>query len=190
MRDETTYFHNGEAVEILVEGFLDDPFFLWTTPDERTRRALLEATFSLAVKAADAQGFLLLDERGVVILLPPGRRLYDEEEAARAQELTLRAFQRPTVLLKDYRRRLQAADVDDTAAWYLQYLAVPAAKRSQGCGSSLMRDILCHAAGSPLWLHTGRPANLQFYARFGLDVVATIPCEPEGPYVYTLMRTT
>ena len=167
---------------------MDDPFFAWTTPDETARRALLEAMFSLAVKAGDAQGFLRLDDRGVSVLIPPGRQLYDAEESAIEQGLLRKAFHRSGAILDDYRRRLRSSNPDATGYWYLHYLAVPTAKRRRGLGSSMMTDILTQTAGAPLWLHTGRPSNLGFYAGFGLKIIAITPCEPGGPYVYTLRK--
>ncbi|MDP9845408.1 hypothetical protein [Streptosporangium lutulentum] len=169
---------------------MDDPFFVWATPDETARRGVLRAMFSLAVEAAAARGFLWMDERGVVVLLPPGRKLYGEEQAAKIQAITRNAFQSPLVLLDDYKRRLHAGDPGGTDSWYLQYLTVPAAGRSRGAGGSLMKDIvLARLDGAPLWLHTGRRTNLSFYAKFELQTIATTWCEPGGPYVHTLRRS-
>jgi hypothetical protein len=186
MRDKKSPGKRSEAVEILVEGFMDDPFFVWTTPDETARRVMLGSMFGLAVDAADEQGFLRLDERGVFILVPPGRELYDAQRGAQQQELIRKAFHRSSILLDDYRRRLRSADPEPADCWYLAYLAVPAGKRRRGSGSSMMKDILARTAGTPVRLHTGRPSNLSFYAKFGLKVIAITPCESDGPRVYTL----
>jgi hypothetical protein len=174
------------TVEILVEGFMDDPFYVWTTPGETARRALLESMFEVAVDAADEQGFLQLDERGVAILVPPGRELYDGKKAAQQQELIRKAFHRSSTLLDDYRLRLRSADPEPAGCWYLAYLAVPASKRCRGSGTSIMKDILAQTAGTPMRLHTGRPSVLGFYEKFGLKVIAVTPCELDGPLVYTL----
>jgi len=179
----------GNAVDILVDGFVDDPFFVWTTPDKAARCTLLDALFSLAVDAATARGFLQLDERRVVVIVPPHQKLYDSDQAAAAEALLRNAFQRPLPLLDDYQRRLRSAGPDADDAWYLQYLAVPAVNRSQGQGSSLMCEILAEIGDAPLWLHTARPATLAFYAKFGLKIAAVTPCEPAGPSVYTLLRS-
>ena len=165
---------------------MDDPFFVWTTPDETARGALLESMFEVAVDAADEQGFLQLDERGVAILVPPGRELYDGKKAAQQQELIRKAFHRSSTLLDDYRLRLRSADPEPAGCWYLAYLAVPASKRCRGSGTSIMKDILAQTAGTPMRLHTGRPSVLRFYEKFGLKVIAVTPCELDGPLVYTL----
>ena len=178
----------GNAVEVLIEGFLDDPFYVWVTPDQTARVALLSSLFSLEVGAAAAHGLLWSDERGVVVLVPPHRQLLDDDQAAEARELVRNAFQRPHQLMEAYKRRLHDANPDVDEAWYLQYLAVPASKRSQGQGSSLMCDVLAEIAGAPLWLHTGRASTVAFYSKFGLAIAAVTSCEPTGPSVYTLWR--
>ena len=97
-------------------------------PDEAVRRDLLEEIYSLAVDAAAARGFLTFDERGVAILIPPGRQLYDKGTGVREHDLISNAFQQPRALLEDYRRRIHAAYPVDAGSWYLRYLVVPAAK--------------------------------------------------------------
>lgn len=174
------------ATDTLVSGFLDDPFFIWAVPDSAARLTLLESLFSLATSTAAARGFLRLDSRGVVILVPPGQRLYDAGQAAQAQALLRDAFQHPLPVLEDYQCRLRSGAPDDADAWYLHYLAVPAADRGRGYGSSLMRAMLDETDDAKLWLHTGRQNNLAFYAKFGLDVAVVTLCEPAGPAIYTL----
>ena len=176
------------AVDVLVEGFLDDPFFVWTTPDADARLTLLDAVFALAVSAAAQRRMLTCDERGVLVLVPPGQRLYDDAEAARARGILRDAFAHPPGLLADYDRRVHHAAPRLQDAWYLQYLAVPASLRGHGRGRALMGEALARAGGGPMWLHTGRPSTLGFYARFGFGVHAEVPCTPAGPTVYILTR--
>src|ERR1700739_569649 len=153
----------GHAVKILIDGFVDDPFYLWVSADPRIRFALLRSLFTLEVDASAARGMVWTDDRGVVVLVPPHRRLLDDDQAAEARELIRNAFQRPRHLLEDYKSRLHESSPNVADAWYLQYIAVPAGKRSRGHGSSLMRDVVAEIAGAPLWLHTGRPRTVPFY---------------------------
>lgn len=177
-----------DAVEILCDGFLDDPFYMWVAPDPAMRITLLKSLFTLEVDAAATRGMLWKDDRGVVVLIPPDRQLLNEDQAAEARQLIQKAFQGPAHLLADYKQRLRDDSPDAWNAWYLQYIAVAAEKREQGHGSSLMRDITAEIAGAPLWLHTGRARTVPFYARFGLATVAVTACEQMGPYIYTLWR--
>jgi hypothetical protein len=178
-----------EASELIVEGFMDDPFYLWIASDEAARRTLLTTISGLAVDAALAQGFLTLDERGLIVLLPPGRALYSSEVSAKENDLISSAFEQPRALLDDYRRRIRVAYPQDAQAWYLRYLVVSAARRSQGLGGAMMADILARVGEAPLLLHTGRPENVGFYEKYGMKVVATTSCEAQGPHIYTLRKS-
>jgi hypothetical protein len=177
-----------DAIRILVEAFLDDPYYVWVSPQHGTRLSLLRSLFTLEVEAAASRGLLLSDDRGVVVLVPPHRRLLDDDQEAKARNLIRDASPHLSRVIDDYERRLLAATPEDSEAWYLQYLAVPAGKRSRGNGSSLMYDVGVETAAASLWLHTGRPRTVPFYARFGLTVTAITLCEPHGPSVHTLWR--
>lgn len=179
---------DGDELSVLKEGFLDDPFYVWVAPDMSERYELLTRLFTLELGAAARRGFLFSDVRGVVLLVPPHHQLLDANESAEAARLVAHALQRPAGVLDDYHRRLEQTSAHISEAWFLRFLTVPAKERSQGNGTSLMNDIVDVADGTALWLHTGRPRTLHFFARWGLLKVGVTACEPAGPSIYTLLR--
>ena len=58
--------------------------------------------------------------------------------------------------------------------WYLEVVAVHPSLQSRGLGGGVMRWILEHVHGDPLYLECTREENVGFYESFGFRVVEEV----------------
>lgn len=177
-------------VRLFVESFMDDPYFEWICRDVTIRRTLLLSVFEAAVAAADHQGYLhQRGENAAIIVLPPGKPLYDPRTSASIGNLYYECSDQEPELLDDYFQQVEE-NVPSELCWYLFYLATHTPSRRRGFASSLIEDVLqlSRESGNPVFLHTARVELLPFYKSFGFEAVASIACI-DGPQLFCLMAS-
>jgi GNAT superfamily N-acetyltransferase len=179
-----------EAVSILIDSFEDDPFFRWVNSNVFERRQLLRKLFSMAVAAANSNGFLEANDMGVLIYEPPDSTLFTRELSEEWERVIRAAFQGPVEFFDRYNATIGSTLPSMAPFWYLKYLAVPKRIRRQGIGFALLSKFLnkVDSGSECLILHTANPLNLRFYGRFGFLIRNRLICEGGGPTVYTLER--
>ena len=182
----------------IAAGHADYPTFRHVFPDLRRRARALHAFFSATVRDAIPFGSALAIWRGPLVAatavwLPPGgnpwstrRKLAATPGLSRVMLADPRAF--PSFVR--YGANVERAQ-DPEPHWYLEVLSVRPEHQRHGLGSRLVTPILERADRDrvPCHLETADPANVDFYRRFGFEVVdPALEVIPGGPTLTTMRR--
>jgi ribosomal protein S18 acetylase RimI-like enzyme len=158
----------------------------------------LRAFFTATVRDGIPLGSALAVWRGVTVAatavwLPPGgfpwstrRKVAATLDFVRVFAADPRAF--PTFIR--YGSNVERAHPTEPH-WYLEVLSVRPEHQRQGLGSRLVTPILERADGErmPCYLETADPANVDFYRRFGFEVVnPALEVIAGGPPLITMRR--
>jgi GNAT superfamily N-acetyltransferase len=181
----------GTIVSVLEDAFEADPFFRWMFgPDPMAFRRGLNAWLNLIVgrMLPRGQGFLVGDDEGAVVWLPPGaeltgpdvlaaRRLLEEQVGERAGEVLVAIAS-------------GGVGVPDAPHWLCLYIGVRPAAQGCGLGRSLLQPGLdaADAAGSPVHLVATNPATATFYERFGFRVLSEAAVAAGAPALRPMWR--
>jgi GNAT superfamily N-acetyltransferase len=166
-------------------------------PDPQRRARALRAFFTATVRDAIPFGAALATWRGSLVTataawLPPGafpwsvrRRLAASARLTQVFLADPRAF--PTFMR--YGANLERAHPTEPH-WYLEVLSVRPDDQRHGLGTRLVAPILDRADrdGIPCYLETADPANIDFYRRFGFEVVDPALTVIHGGPTLTTMR--
>ena len=175
------------ALDALVDGFLDDPLYLWLYADE-VRPAALRANMELTLRLGRDVGHVAMapDGAGVAIWTDPGVALLDDP-APFVQLLERWAPGRLDAALGGMTACAQHAPHD---AGTLHVIAVHPSSRGQGVGAELLRPWLDHldrhAHGG--YLESSNPRNVTFYQRAGFRVMARVEVPDGGPTMRPMAR--
>lgn len=189
----------GEATDLLVRAFDEDPFFNFLTPDPDRRASFVGAVMgtNLALGAPRGAVKAVVDPelRGVCIWFAPHRYPIPFAEQARARAVAIgRAMTKGHAPLSLVTRALRAGELLDEAHiaqpyFYLQVLAVHPRFHGQGLGSSMLK-VCCREADEarrPALLETSKEMNARLYRRFGFETIRTTILDG-GPPVWTMRR--
>jgi hypothetical protein len=179
-------------------GHADYPSFRHVFPDPRRRARALRAFFSAAVRDAIPFGSALAIWRGPLVAatavwLPPGRNPWSTRRKLAATPALTRvmiADPRAFPTFVRYGANVERAQ-DPEPHWYLEVLSVRPEHQRHGLGSRLVTPILERADRDrvPCHLETADPANVDFYGRFGFEVVdPALDAIPGGPTLTTMRR--
>lgn len=191
--------HRAGAAAIAA-GHADYPTFRHLFPDPRRRARALEPFFAATVRDAIPFGSALAVWHGSLVAatavwLAPGRFPWSAGRKLAATAGLTR------VLAADWRafpafircganvERAHPAEPH----WYLEVLSVRPEHQRQGLGSRLVTPVLARADRDrvPCYLETADPANVEFYQRFGFEVVdPALDVIPGGPTLTTMRRPT
>jgi ribosomal protein S18 acetylase RimI-like enzyme len=184
-----------EVDRILAAAFLDDPVFVWLTPDRAERRRLLPDMFDVFTEAfARHEATRLVTGgtsngvAGVAMWAPPGVEPVhpDDEErmSRRLADLAGVDLERLGICLEAF-----GEAHPEEPAWFLQFVGVDPAHQSEGLGSRLLRDVLDLADrnGEAAYLEATSEANRRLYERHGFRWVADLRL-PGGPTAYAMWR--
>ena len=197
---EITLLHDPavpQAAEIQGRAFHDDPAFVFTFPDDETRRRRLPALMQVGVRYGSRFGQVSTTAGtmlGHAVWLPPGDtslsedRLHEAgfaEAAAIMSEEELARFAAFMELMSTHHERIVP-----TPHWYLMILGVDPPYQGQGVGGSLIAPTLARAdaAGLLCYLETAKERNLTFYRRHGFEVRAEDDIPGGGPRVWMMVR--
>lgn len=180
---------------VLAKAFYDDPPFVWTLPDDKTRLVRSRRIFSTALRtealrhgavdaAWDGESGRIV---GGAIWFPPGTW---PSPVAR-QILALPGYARALRRRLGPTTNLAAAlmHVHPTAPhWYLYAIGVDPAQQGRGVGGALLRSRLQRVdkEGAAAYLESSKPENIPLYEHFGFQV-AKVPPLPAGAPVVTPM---
>jgi GNAT superfamily N-acetyltransferase len=189
--------HSAGAAAIAA-GHADYPSFRYLFPDPRRRARALRAFFTATVRDAIPFGAALAMWRDSVVAataawLPPDAFPWSvRRKLAASARLTqvLIADPRAFPAFMRYGANLERAHPTERH-WYLEVLSVRPEHQRQGLGTRLVTPILDRADGDglPCYLETADPANVDFYQRFGFEVVdAALTVIPGGPPLTTMRR--
>ena len=191
--------HGGGAAAIAA-GHADYPTFRHVFPDPRRRARALQAFFSATVRDAIPFGSVLAVWDGSLVAatavwLPPGgfpwsamRKLAATPALSRVLAADPRAF----LTFMRYGAKVERAQPSEPH-WYLEVLSVRPEHQRHGLGSRLVTPILERADRDQVSCHleTADPANVEFYRRFGFEVVnPALEVIPGGPTLTMMRRST
>jgi len=187
-----------DGAAAIAAGHADYPTFRHVFPNPRRRARALRAFFTATVRDGIPFGSALSIWHGPLVAatavwLPPGgfpwstrRKLAAAPALSRVLIADPRAF--PTFVR--YGTNVERAHPTE-AHWYLEVLSVRPEHQRQGLGSRLVTPILERADRDRIscYLETADPANVDFYQRFGFQVVdPALDVIPGGPTLVTMRR--
>lgn len=183
----------GWVAPLFASAFADDPGFTWMFPDGARRLAQVAWVQGLLVRSKIAVCVAEHIERSAAALwFPPDAcpviSRWTELRAGIAWAPfavgcggTVRGL-RADAAVKVRLRRVEQP------AWYLDALAVAPDRQGRGLGGELLRRGLARAGATPVYLYTVKPENLDYYRRFGFEVIDDSALVEGGPPAWT-MRT-
>lgn len=154
------------AIDIIVDGFIDNPVLGWVFQDEATRADAIRGYVEVFVAAYGERGVLDVDGggEGAALWAEPGTPQLEGEHAAALVEL-LREFngERTNLVLST----LGVIKPPPERHWYLNVIATRRGARSRGIGARLLEPFLARAdrEGVGIYLESSNPRNLSFYRR-------------------------
>jgi GNAT superfamily N-acetyltransferase len=184
------------ARDAVAEALGDDPAWTHVLPDAVERRTALRALvgFSLADARCSARvavaGTVVL---GAAVWQPPGRYPVSTVRRLRGWPHLLPMMAGLGRRARGVQRLGSAVDAafPSRPVRYLQVLGVAPAAQGRGIGSRLLDEQLSRAdaAGEPVYLETGKQANVEWYAARGFEPVAPGgPLHPGGPPMWRMLR--
>jgi ribosomal protein S18 acetylase RimI-like enzyme len=166
MTDESTE----RAIEILVDGFMDNPVLGWVFPDESTRGDGIRGYVEVFRAAYGERGVLELDEsgEGAALWAEPGTPQLEGEDAVALVELIRRFNGERT---NEVLATIGVIQPPAERHWYLNVIAARRGARSRGIGARLLEPFLARADREDvgIYLESSNPRNLSFYWRYGFE---------------------
>jgi len=186
-----------EAADVQARAFFDDPAFVFTFPEDATRKERLSWLMGIGLGYGCRWGDVSTTAgsmMGHAVWLPPGETAMSpdrmssvgfEEAPARMGEDALARFGGFMDLMSTHHERLVPM-----AHWYLMILGVDPGHQGQGIGSSLIAPTLARADANGLrcYLETAKERNVAFYRRHGFDVRHEENIPGGGPRVWMMVR--
>ncbi|GAA3954236.1 GNAT family N-acetyltransferase [Allohahella marinimesophila] len=175
------------VVDILADAFKDDPVLLWIS----SHADFPVFNFKAVIQAFIDDRGILVDDSGsaAALFLPPGKTMSSVITAGVALK-GLWTFG-PGALLK----AVKLLDLFEQHHYqgdhiYIFAIGNRATARQQGFGSAVMKHLLSLAGADryPVYLENSKPANAQFYAKFGFEPVVEIALPRGGPPVTSMLR--
>lgn len=176
-------------VEVLVDGFSQDIALLDMTGDDPSLSPLIYRSWVDATLHSGKIDTVIVDGiiQGVALWFGPGEEMLGTPEQAKlGWEAVFNMFS-PYLARwwkEDYPPQIAACERlcgnVHKSGWYLALLAVHSSQQRKGLGAALLRYGIDRAARDevPVVLEC-EPENTEFYGRFGLKVMGTLPIK--GP---------
>ena len=160
-----------EVVEVLADGFYDNPLLSWVFPDPETRLEALGQWFEFWIDlySEDVRLFLSEDDSAAALWAIPNARDLDSDSIPRFAALIQRHNGDRTGLVLKGLGAL--GEHPPQPYWYLNSIAVRRGQRAAGRGAQLLEPMLLRAdqEGIPVYLESSNPANLTFYYRYDFE---------------------
>ena len=181
---------DARAIEVLVDGFMDNPVLGWVFRDEATRGEGIRGYTEVFRAAYGAQGVLELEAGGdgAALWAEPGTPALGGEHAMALVELVRKFNGDRTELVLS---TLGVIEAPAEPHWYLNMLAARRGARSRGIGARLLEPYLerADAEGIGIYLESSNPRNLGFYRRYGFENLGEAIVLPDvGPVLQPMWR--
>lgn len=189
--------HVGEAVNILVRAFRDDPILTFYLSDPRRRASAFRAFFGNIVRAHLRFGHVYTaliedDVVGVAVWRPPGAgepTFHDRVRTLQTQLRVLLLFPRTAGKLFRGFAATQALHPYQPH-WYLFFMGVDPGVQRRGVGSRLLTPVLQLAdkTRTLCYLETPFLRTHSFYRRLGFEIVTESHPFTGAPTLWTMTR--
>jgi len=179
-----------EGLEILVDGFFDNPVMAWIFRDEETRAEAIRSWFRFWLELYAEQGLLVVDEGGdgAALWATPEAPHLDAERAAPLVAVVQKFNGDRTGVVFG---GLAAVGQPRETHYYLNAIAARRGQRARGVGARLLAPFLerSEREGVPVYLESSNPRNLTFYRRHGFrDCAPRIDLPEDGPPIQPMWR--
>lgn len=177
------------VVELLDEGFAQDPVSNWVFPDKehlRRRHSVLMGAF-LEISFSEGYTDITEDGTGCALWAPvPAGDHGDPDDAVRFREAVDPGNER----VEQIARLTAATHPKDRAHEYLMMIAVAPSARGRGVGAALIANTLdrCDRDGLPAYLEASSLRSRGLYERLGYTFLGTPVELPGGPHMYPMWR--
>jgi len=177
---------------MLVRAYMDDPVAMWACRPGDLRAKMLQGQYSTRLRQmlAHREIWTNAERSSASVWMPPGRR----QAGVRPNPTLIRCFLDPRVLarlplLAMGLARLQRRHPHEPPHWYLSLLGTDPELQGHGFASAVLQPVLarCDLDGVGAYLESSKPRNLDFYARFGFQVVGELRL-PRGPTMWPMWR--
>lgn len=179
-----------------MQSHADYPAFTSVYPDERRRRKVLPPFFVATVRDAIPFGAVYAAMEGdvvsgVAVWLPPGAFPWSPARKFRATWAFTKVWAADPKGFVKFTRVGAHSELHHPKDrhWSLEALGIRPETQRRGLGTMLVKPMLERADSDEVYcyLETSNPANVEFYKRFGFQVITDLPPIPGGP-PYIAMR--
>lgn len=182
--------HVTTAIDILVDGFFDNPVMAWVFEDEATRADALRSYMEFWISAYGDQGVLDVAEgdEGAALWAKPGSPGLDGDQTGALVGVIQKYNGDRTALVLG---TLGAIQPPSPRHWYLNMIAARRGARARGIGARLLEPFMerADAEGLPIYLESSNPRNLSFYVRYGFEPFGDVIDLPgAGPLLQPMWR--
>ena len=179
-----------KAVDILVDGFLDNPVLAWVFEDEATRADGIRGYMELFISAYGDHGVLEIEAggEGAALWAEPGCSKLDADQTVALVGLIQKFNGDRTGLVLG---TLGAIQPPSARHWYLNVIAARRGARGRGIGARLLEPFMERAdrEGLAIYLESSNPRNLGFYRRYGFENLGeAIDLPGAGPILQPMSR--
>lgn len=179
-------------VEMLVRAFDDDPVSNFMFAGQRRRRGGLHSFFTSQLRRQYlplGHVYVTEDLSGAALWGPPDRERHAAMELL--QLLPTAPFLASPHTIGALKLMFKVESLHPTEPhWYLFTLGAAPERQGQGVGSALLRSMLdrIDEAGEPAFLESSKERNVPLYARFGFEVIHTLPSKSGSPPIWRMWR--
>ena len=177
--------------DMLLDGYMKDPAFLWLIPDEADRKRHLPPMVRAMVRSALRFGLVLHrgDNLAASLWRMPGQitaGLFENIANMHVYWPIIRKNRARARVIRDSVR----AHHPDFRCRSLQFIGVAEGRRGTGMGSAMLREglAMADAAGDPVYIENSRPETLPFFIKQGFDIHDEWDVGMGGPRFTSLIR--
>jgi GNAT superfamily N-acetyltransferase len=179
-----------DGIEILVDGFLDNPLNIWLFQAESTRGEALESWFHFWLELYGEHGRLVVTDEGngAALWAAPEVPALNEDSVGPLIEIIRRYNgDRTGIVLGGF----AAVSPPKEPHWYLNAIAVRRGERARGVGARLLEPYIerSNSERIGIYLESSNPRNLTFYRRYGfVEFGPRIDLPESGPPLQPMWR--
>ncbi len=173
------------------EAFMEDPMFLWTTKNPKTRKKFIYEMMRVRLHASAKSDDIYLDEqkRGLLVMRK-AHKGYDVMEMIKCpQSYKLDFYPKSLIRNFSFYSVFDNKEYFDENTYILSPVFTAKEHRGKGVASALIKKAIADytAKGFKIGLDTQNPANIAFYEKLGFKLIGKKLYEKAGLYNYYMM---
>jgi GNAT superfamily N-acetyltransferase len=180
------------VTKVLVRAFHDDPVANFMFPGPRRREKGLHSFFTAQLRRQYlplGHVYATEDLSGAAMWGPPDRERHGVRELLQLLPTAPFLLGRHTVAALQLMLKVEALHPTEPH-WYLFSIGTAPERQGHGVGSALLRSMLeqVDERGEPAFLESSKERNVPLYARFGFEVIDTLPSRSGSPPIWRMWR--